>query len=124
MPVTKALDAYQSKRLNCAQSILHGFSEYTSVSSEEILAARQHGGGRAEQGRCGALNSALKLVESESHRDTLCDAFSAIAGSESCRIIRKQNRITCGECVELAAMELHQMLKYSPKNKHKANHHE
>ena len=67
------------------------------------MQAKPLGGGRAEQGRCGALHIALTLAQSDEVRQTLAAAFAEQAGSQQCREIRTAKRLACVQCVELAA---------------------
>lgn len=103
MPVERALNAYQRERLNCAQSVLRGFQEHRQLDDEQIAHARHHGGGRAENGRCGALHAALTLADEPAVRDRLRHAFVTQAGAETCREIRRTARLSCVDCVRLAA---------------------
>jgi hypothetical protein len=103
MPVERALTAYQKERLNCAQSVLRAFQPHPNISEQDILHAKNLGGGRAEEGLCGALYSALRLTVEPSARQKLRDAFVAGAGSDKCQEIRRAGRIPCVECVRLAA---------------------
>lgn len=103
MPVERALNAYKNERLNCAQSVLRAFQPHPDISDDDILHARHHGGGRAEEGLCGALYAALRLTDSATARQELQDEFVAKAGSDKCREIRRAARIPCVECVRLAA---------------------
>lgn len=103
MPVERAMTAYKKERLNCTQSVLRAFQEHRSISEEEIVQARHHGGGRAENGVCGALHAALKLTDDPSLRDHLRSTFVAHAGAETCREIRSAARMPCVDCVRLAA---------------------
>ncbi len=103
MSVEKTLKAYREERMNCAQSILRGFQEQFNVSEEMIAEARNWGGGRAEDGLCGALHSACRLTSDEKVRQSLHECFLSEAGAERCREIRKLGRLSCGGCVELAA---------------------
>jgi hypothetical protein len=103
MPVERAMTAYKKERLNCAQSVLRAFQQHRSISEEEIVQARHHGGGRAENGVCGALHAALKLTGDPSLRDHLRSTFVARAGAETCREIRSAARLPCVDCVRLAA---------------------
>lgn len=103
MPVERALNAYQRERLNCAQSVLRGFQEHRTIAEEQIAQARHQGGGRAENGRCGALHAALTLADEPAVRDRLRHAFVAQAGAETCREIRRAARLSCVDCVRLAA---------------------
>lgn len=103
MPVRKSLLAYRVEKLNCAQSILAGFRQCRGVTDAEISAARGLGGGRAEDGRCGALHAALSLARRSETRASLRRAFSEQAGSEQCRQIRALKKLRCEDCVRLAA---------------------
>lgn len=103
MPVERTLTAYKEERLNCAQSILRGFREHRNISEDEIIRARRFGGGRAEDGLCGALYAALQLVDDPMLRQRMQEAFVASVGSDKCREIRGSGRIPCVECVRIAA---------------------
>lgn len=103
MPVERAMTAYQGKRLNCAQSVLHAFRESHHITDDEIHQANGLGGGRAEAGLCGALHAALRLTRDSADKERLKTAFVAKSGSEKCREIRRTSRIPCSECVHLAA---------------------
>ncbi|MRR56532.1 MAG: hypothetical protein EG822_18905 [Deltaproteobacteria bacterium] len=106
MPVRAAVHSYTNERLNCAQSILNAFREQKNLSADEITAARKLGGGKADQGTCGALHAALSLVDDPEKKDALRRSFVEVAGSEFCREIRAQNLISCVQCVEVAARYL------------------
>jgi hypothetical protein len=106
MSIGKTLDAYSQERLNCAQSIFRGFQDKASVSQETIDEARAFGGGRAYEGRCGALYAAMELTKSPRAKETLIDAFVRQAGSDKCREIKKLGKFKCIDCVRLAAEEL------------------
>lgn len=103
MPVTKAMKAYTQEKLNCAQSVLRGFQEHLKLDEDQIVDARQWGGGRAENGCCGALYAAGLLIREKEAKDSIHRRFVATAGSDRCREIRQLGRLSCGECVELAA---------------------
>lgn len=106
MPVEKTLEAYRIKRLNCAQSILKGFQEHHRVSDQHVEDFRHFGGGKAENGMCGALFAARQLAGDDHVKAALDKAFLDSAGSLSCREIRKLGRFSCLQCVELAAKTL------------------
>jgi len=107
MPVKKSIKAYNDEKFNCAQSILRGFKEHFEVSDHDIAEARKIGGGRAENGLCGALHSAITLAGDEKKKTFIITNFIEAAGSDKCREIRKINRLKCSACVELAAELLH-----------------
>lgn len=103
MPAKKSLSAYRFGKQNCAQSVYTGFSQLLDVSPAAIDAARTLGGGRAEEGRCGALYAALDLSRQEETRDVLISRFEEQAGSQQCREIKAKKLLHCDQCVELAA---------------------
>lgn len=103
MSVNKAVRSYTIERLNCAQSILKAFRERKEVSTEEINEARKLGGGKADDGICGALYAALRLTDDPDSRESLRGSFADVAGSDKCREIRAKELISCQQCVEVAA---------------------
>jgi hypothetical protein len=108
MPTEKSLSAYRLEKQNCAQSIYTGFRELLNVPREVIESARRLGGGKAEEGRCGALHAALDLSRREETRDVLRTGFEERAGSQQCREIKARKLLSCDQCVELAATLLEQ----------------
>lgn len=102
MPLKKAVAAYREERLNCAQSVLRGFQGAKGIAEERIAAAGSLGRGRADGGLCGALHVALELAE-EGSRDALRRSFVEKAGAERCVEIRQGRKLSCVQCVELAA---------------------
>jgi hypothetical protein len=106
MPIQKTLNAYTQEHLNCAQSIFRGFQEKAGVSETIIEDARALGGGRAYEGRCGALYAALELTKSPQAKETLINTFVQQTGSDKCREIKKLGKFKCVDCVRLAAEEL------------------
>ncbi|MGD1001834.1 MAG: C-GCAxxG-C-C family (seleno)protein [Candidatus Brocadiia bacterium] len=103
MPVQRAIAAYRTEGLNCAQSVLRAFQQERDIPEETVQAARRFGGGRALEGRCGALHAACELAGDDATRDRLRNEFAARASSERCREIRKANAFSCEQCIELAA---------------------
>jgi hypothetical protein len=80
------------------------------VSDEQIAEAKKNGGGRAENGICGALHSAAQLAANDEVRQSLHERFIAHAGSDKCREIRGEGNLSCSGCVELAAKTLHEKM--------------
>lgn len=114
MSVEKTLKAYKEEKINCAQSVLRGFQESFQVPEETIAEAKKWGGGRADGGLCGALHSACQLAADDCTRQALHERFLASAGSDRCREIRKLGRLSCGECVALAATVLQEETPLKP----------
>ena len=105
-PVLRTREAYGKERLNCAQSVLKGFQPVFDIPDDRIAEAKSHGGGRAENGRCGALHSALSLAKDEEAKVRLACAFVEAAGAEACREIKRIGKLKCADCVALAAQLL------------------
>ena len=82
---------------NCAQAVAEGSGRADLVP--ELAAC---GGGRAPEGLCGALHSALLLVKSE-NRENVKKEFQAAAGALTCREIKSAAKFPCAECVRVAA---------------------
>lgn len=101
MPIKKAVKAYVVDKLNCAQSVLHGFQETHEVEDREIAEAKRLGGGRAEKGVCGALHAAMVLAGDKG--EDVAQQFEQKAGARDCKSIRQIKKVSCKECVELAA---------------------
>jgi hypothetical protein len=91
-------DAY-----NCAQAILRNFQSEHSISQEMIDSYSAHGGGRAEDGLCGALYAAKTLINDPKKTERLNKEFLKKAGSVKCREIMKLKKLPCADCVDLAA---------------------
>jgi hypothetical protein len=106
MPTHKSVSTYRSGKQNCAQSLYCGFQDLLQVPGETIESARKLGGGKAEEGRCGALHAALDLSRHEETKDLLRSRFEELAGSQSCREIKSRKLLSCVQCVELAATVL------------------
>ena len=106
MPIQKSLNAFKQEKLNCAQSVFRGFQEKKGIQDDFVHAAKALGGGRAPEGRCGALHAALELTACPVAKDRLTNAFIEKAGSEKCREIKKLGKLTCADCIQLAAEEL------------------
>lgn len=82
---------------NCAQAVAAGTGREELVS--ELSA---YGGGRAPEGLCGALYSALQITD-PAHHESLKQEFAAAAGALTCREIKSGSKYPCSECVRTAA---------------------
>ena len=98
MAMNQALEIFtrQPKTHNCAQSVAAGCGREDLVDSLKPM-----GGGRAPEGRCGALQAVLAATPESCHA-VLCRRFSEAVGSESCRELKK-NGVPCEKCVEAGA---------------------
>lgn len=98
--MNKAFELFTAvpKLHNCAQAVVDGCGRNDLV--EEMKSC---GGGKAPEGRCGALHGALMLVPADRH-EALIAEFVAAAGAEDCRSIKGQAQpFPCAECVRLGA---------------------
>ena len=97
-----AIDYHQQRRGNCAQSVVFAWNLKTqdSRNSEDDFAG--YGGGRAPGGLCGAVHASCELAGAEA--ETIKQSFAQKTGGFlTCRDIRMSKKISCGECVGLAA---------------------
>ena len=93
-------------RNNCAQAVLKAYASHAGVAQGCVERFSQFGSGRAPGGECGALFAAKCLLEDESARRSLEEAFILAAGSAQCRQIRKLRQLSCRQCVQVAADEV------------------
>ena len=100
----KASEYFHGKEgYNCAQAILKAFQTEFDVSAEMIDEYSAYGKGRAEGGLCGALYAAHKLLDDTEITKRLKEQFTEKAGSPECRKILKLKKLSCYDCVDLAA---------------------
>ncbi len=85
------------RRCNCAQSVAAGAGREDLIPEMASM-----GGGRAPEGRCGALYAALQLLP-EARRDAAVAAFCAKVGSDKCREIKAGTGPSCLDCVRFAS---------------------
>ncbi len=99
-------------KFNCAQAIVHKWERDESL----VAQMRSYGGGRADEGNCGALHGALMILKEKRLKEEMLVSFSKRAGSNRCKEIKKEGQITCHECVAIADEILHK-LQAVPRNK-------
>jgi len=88
------------ENLNCAQAVLKGFQQEFKISNQEIDESRALGGGRAQEGICGALFSAERLLR-QAGKAGITEEFNRIVGKTNCLDI-KDTKFPCIECVRIA----------------------
>lgn len=104
MYIEKAKELFHGKEgYNCAQAILAAFKEQFNISQETIDAHKKFGGGRAEDNTCGAIYALKAIIKDEKEYLNLRNKFSEIAKSHQCKPIKKQQTLSCQECVVEAA---------------------
>jgi len=95
--------------LNCAQAILKGFQQEFDITDQEIEEFRALGGGRAQDGLCGALYSAERLL-SQAGRPGIREEFKSRVGETHCLAI-KTTKFPCIDCVRIADELLEKRMK-------------
>ena len=83
---------------NCAQSVACGLGRDDLYG--ELSAC---GGGRAPEGRCGALHAAM-LAAGEARAAEIRKSFVAELGSDKCLELKQKLAVPCAKCVETAAL--------------------
>ena len=101
----------EKMKVNCAQAIALAFKEKFSIKDETIQEQKKNGGGKAPDGNCGALHSALEILGKQypDKAEELKCYFSKTAGSCECSEIKKIKKLTCVQCVELTAIYLEEI---------------
>ncbi len=98
--MNKAVELFTAvpKLHNCAQAVAEGCGDKELADLMKCC-----GGGKAPEGRCGALHAALEMTPAEKH-EALKAEFVSVAKAEDCRSIKAQIPPTpCAECVRIAA---------------------
>lgn len=88
------------KAYNCAQAVLKAFEDRLKVDDELIANFKKCGGGKAENGLCGALFAAIHLAGDK--KNLVKKEFEESVGHVKCRAIKKAG-ISCKICVCKAA---------------------
>jgi len=97
---------------NCAQAVLKAFQPESGMSEQVIRSAVVAGGGRAKEGTCGALYSAIILLGEGEHSNQLSQEFLGAVGSTLCSDIKKSE---CGcrgfvsKAAELTEKHIHKI---------------
>ncbi len=96
-------EGYQ--KLNCCQAVLSAFNVQGRIPIKEIYDAKSHGGGKAPEGRCGALHAAHLILKERPEKIKECEAaLSLEAGAITCKEIRHLRKLSCVGCVETVAL--------------------
>ena len=97
--MNRALELFSaSPRMhNCAQAVASG------TGHDELYAELGScGGGKAAEGRCGALHAAM-LIAGAARAEEIRKAFVAELGSDKCLELKQKLAVPCAKCVETAA---------------------
>ncbi|KAG9396664.1 hypothetical protein J8273_1686 [Carpediemonas membranifera] len=95
-------------RLNCAQTVLNACASAAGLSQPDLedflVEYRAYGHGGHETGQCGAYYAACELVKGDEKATAdLTRLFVDNGTALSCRGIRSVNKMSCRECVRVAA---------------------
>lgn len=86
---------------NCAQSIIKNYQDKIRISDEDIeLKYRSKGGGRAEDGLCGAVYSAYQILDKDKG-DRIKAKVETALGGYTCRKLKAELKVPCTKIVEL-----------------------
>ncbi len=96
------------KRFNCAQTIALLFKDrFDFITDDLIRQFKKMGHGRAPHGECGMLYAAKYIFEQDglhSEIPEVEDYFREIAGTTSCREVKKKKVPFCAVCLEKTAL--------------------
>ncbi len=101
---------YIERRGNCAQSVIHGWSQYSEKIKNGSLEVSDAGHGNADGGMCGALFAASEIAGVEKRELVIQKFKEKSKGHTGCRSIRKSRSLSCVECVGTAASILQECL--------------
>ena len=97
--MNRALELFSaSPRMhNCAQAVASG------TGHDELYAELAScGGGKAPEGRCGALHAAM-LIAGAARAEEIRRTFVAELGSDKCAELKRTLFVPCARCVETGA---------------------
>lgn len=100
---TKASDYYKNRKGNCAQAVAAAWKEHSGNDDLSVEEFKQFGHGKAPEGLCGALYTAC-VFAGEDKDGTIKQRFAEETGGHvQCKEIRQDVKLSCAECVNLAA---------------------
>ncbi|MCW3786678.1 C-GCAxxG-C-C family (seleno)protein [Plebeiibacterium sediminum] len=111
MKINIAEQLYHGKEgYNCAQAIFKTFQLEYDISEDQIKSASDKGRGKAKNGICGALYAAHQLIDEPSNIEFINSEFIRFGGSIECKELKKNRKLSCKECVRLAASSIQEIL--------------
>lgn len=102
---------------NCAQAVLKTLQKTYDIADNTIAAYTKFGGGRADNGLCGALFALYHVIKTPEQTAVINSDFEKYAGSTKCKEIKKLNRLSCKGCVNLSIEVLRLSHPAAVKNK-------
>ena len=98
-----ASEYHQQRRGNCAQSVVHAWNLKNPANKKPVEQYAGCGGGRAPGGLCGALHASCDLAGPEAGKTIEKKFAGKTGGNLTCRDVRAARKLSCNECVALAA---------------------
>lgn len=90
-------------RYNCAQAVLKAYASVVGAGEACLDRFAQFGSGCAPGGECGALFAAKAILGEVAAKKEVEREFVDVAGTTTCRDIRRGRRATCAQCVQTAS---------------------
>jgi hypothetical protein len=84
---------------NCAQAILKVFQHRLDISENQVKDYADYGGGRAEDGICGALYAIKQLANDDKLIQKIIEQFKEEVGTVYCDEILELGRLSCTGCI-------------------------
>jgi hypothetical protein len=84
---------------NCAQAILKTFQDRLDIKEKQINDYVDYGGGKAEDGICGALYAAKQLAGNAELIQKIVHQFKEEVGTIYCDEILELGRLSCTGCI-------------------------
>lgn len=84
---------------NCAQAILKTFQDRLDINENQVNDYADYGGGKAEDGICGALYAVKQLSGNAEHIKKIVQQFEDEVGTIYCDEILELGRLSCTGCI-------------------------
>jgi len=97
-----AIEYHQQRLGNCAQSVVYAWNLKNPDSQHREEHFAGCGGGRAPRGLCGAVHASCELAGASA--EPIQESFAErTGGGLTCREIRMSRKLSCSECIGVAA---------------------
>lgn len=94
---------------NCAQAVAYKWANRYSNPNTIVGEMKANGGGRAENGLCGALYAAIKAYPEKA--EEIKQRFKAKVGDITCKEIKANAKTSCPLCVDIADEILSELIQ-------------
>ncbi len=109
-----SVDFFHTKpyNYNCAQAVAKAYQQNFNVADITIESYRKCGGGRAENGVCGAFYAGFQLLKNTPQQQQyFTEKFTAIAKTTACTRPLANRCLSCVELVELAGSIIEEVME-------------